>query len=87
MGKTELDRKAELRKQFYQTIRRSPGERISAFCTRYRTLTGEMRRDCTGSSDLPRDLSDDAGGAGRNQEGVGGGVGELVGGLVGGGIG
>ncbi|CAL1166460.1 unnamed protein product [Cladocopium goreaui] len=45
MGKTELDRKGELRKQFYQTIRRSPGERISAFCTRYRTLTGEMRRE------------------------------------------
>ena len=45
MGKTELDRKGELRKQFYQTIRRSPTERISAFCTRYRTLTGEMRRE------------------------------------------
>ena len=45
MGKTELDRKGELRKQFYQNIRRSPGERISAFCTRYRTLTGEMRRE------------------------------------------
>ena len=45
MGKTELDRKGELRKQFYQSIRRSPGERIASFCTRYRTLTGEMRRE------------------------------------------
>ena len=45
MGRTEMDRKAELRKQFYQTIRRSAGERISTFCTRYRTLIGEMRRE------------------------------------------
>ena len=45
MGKTEMDRKAELRKQFYQEIKRSPGERISAFCTRYRTLMAEMKRE------------------------------------------
>lgn len=45
MGRTEMDRKAELRKQFYQTIRRAAGERISTFCTRYRTLIGEMRRE------------------------------------------
>ena len=45
MGKTALDRKGELRKQFYQSIRRSPGERIATFCTRYRTLTGEMKRE------------------------------------------
>ena len=35
MGRTEMDRKAELRKQFYQHIRRAAGERISTFCTRY----------------------------------------------------
>ena len=29
MGRTEMDRKAELRKQFYQNIRRAAGERIS----------------------------------------------------------
>ena len=40
MGRTELDRKGELRKQFYQEIRRNPGERISSFCTRYRNLDG-----------------------------------------------
>ena len=45
MGRTELDRKGELRKQFYQEIRRNPGERISSFCTRYRTLTAEMKRE------------------------------------------
>ena len=35
MGRTEMDRKAELRKQFYQHIRHAAGERISTFCTRY----------------------------------------------------
>lgn len=45
MGRIELVRKGELRKQFYQEIRRNPGERISAFCTRYRTLTAEMKRE------------------------------------------
>ena len=45
MGRTEMDKKAELRKQFYQDIRRSPGERMSTFCTRYRTLMSEMRRE------------------------------------------
>lgn len=40
MGRTELDRKGELRKQFYQEIRRNPGERISSFCTRLPTLDG-----------------------------------------------
>lgn len=45
MGKTELDRKGELRKQFYQVIRRSPGERVATFCTRFRTLTAELRRE------------------------------------------
>ena len=48
MGRTEMDRTAELRKQFYQHIRRAAGERISTFstfCTRYRTWIGEMRRE------------------------------------------
>ena len=45
MGKTELDRKGELRAQFYQEIKRNPGERISAFCTRFRTLTSELKRE------------------------------------------
>lgn len=45
MGRTAMDRKAELRKQFYQTIKRAPNERTSTFCTRYRTLVGEMKRE------------------------------------------
>ena len=45
LGKTPLDRKGELRKQFYQDLRRMAGERISAFCSRFRTLVGEMRRE------------------------------------------
>ena len=45
MGRTMLDRKGELRKQFYTDLRRLPGERISAFCSRFRTLTSEMKRE------------------------------------------
>ena len=45
MGKTELDRKGELRSQFYQEIRRQAGERISAFCTRFRTLLSDLKRE------------------------------------------
>jgi hypothetical protein len=45
MGKTQLDRRGELRSQFYQEIKRNPGERISTFCTRYRTLAAELKRE------------------------------------------
>ena len=45
VGKSALDRKGELRAQFYQEIKRNPGERISAFCTRYRTLAAELKRE------------------------------------------
>ena len=45
MGKTTLDRKGDLRRQFYVELRRSPGERISAFCSRFRTTTSELRRE------------------------------------------
>lgn len=45
VGKTELDRRGELRAQFYQELRRAPGERISAFCTRFRTLASELKRE------------------------------------------
>lgn len=45
MGKTSLDRKGDLRKQFYVELKRSPGERISAFCSRFRTLTAELKRE------------------------------------------
>ena len=51
VGKTELDRRGELRAQFYQELRRSPGERISAYCTRFRTLSSELKRE---GIDLPQ---------------------------------
>ena len=51
VGKTELDRRGELRAQFYQDMRRAPGERISAFCTRFRTLASELKRE---GIDLPK---------------------------------
>ena len=51
-GKTELDRKGDLRAQFYQEMKRQPHERISTFCTRFRTLCGEMKKE---SIDLPKE--------------------------------
>ncbi|CAK9107120.1 unnamed protein product [Durusdinium trenchii] len=45
MGKTTLDRKGDLRRQFYVELRRSPGERISAFCSRFRRITSELKRE------------------------------------------
>ncbi|CAK9071940.1 unnamed protein product [Durusdinium trenchii] len=45
MERTILDRKDELRRQFYQDLKRNAGERISTFCTRFRTLVSEMRRE------------------------------------------
>lgn len=45
MGRTLLDRKGELRKQFYTDLRRLPGERVSAYCSRFRTLASEMKRE------------------------------------------
>ena len=44
-GKTELDRKGELRSQFYLELSRKPGERISEFCTRFRTLGADLRNE------------------------------------------
>ena len=45
VGKTLLDRRGERRAQFYQDLRRSPGEPITAFCTRFRTLASELKRE------------------------------------------
>jgi len=50
VGKTQLDRKGELRAQFYQELRRNAGERISAYCSRFRTLAAELKRE---GIDLP----------------------------------
>ena len=45
IGKSELDRKGELRARFYVEIRRQACERISAFCTRFRTLAADLKRE------------------------------------------
>lgn len=44
-GTTELDRKGDLRSQFYLEMKRQPNERIIDFCTRFRSLCGEMKRE------------------------------------------
>ena len=44
-GKSELDKKGELREQFYNSLKRRPGERISEFCTRFRTLAADLRSE------------------------------------------
>eukprot|EP00435_Cladocopium_sp_Y103_P052715 s994_g16.t1 len=51
VGKTQLDRRGELRSQFYQDMHRAPHERISAFCTRFRILASELKRE---GIDLPK---------------------------------
>ena len=49
-GKSALDRKGELRNQFYLNLQRSPGERPADFLSRFRALTAEMK---TEGIDLP----------------------------------
>ena len=44
-GKTELDRKGELRGTFYLELKRRPGERLAEFCTRFRTTVAEMKQE------------------------------------------
>ena len=41
----ELGSTGDLRAQFYQDLKSQPNERISTFCTRFRTLCGEMKRE------------------------------------------
>ena len=51
-GATDLDRKGDLRAQFHQEMKRQRQERIATFCSRFRTLCGEMKRE---GIDLPRE--------------------------------
>ena len=44
-GQTALDKRGELRQQFYQDLRRRPGERLSEFCTRFRTLVADLKSE------------------------------------------
>ena len=41
-GKTDLDKKGELLHLFYNELRCKPGERISEFCPRFRTLAADL---------------------------------------------
>ncbi|OLP96995.1 Major facilitator superfamily domain-containing protein 6 [Symbiodinium microadriaticum] len=44
-GKTPLDRKGELRNQFYLGLQRRAGERPADFMSRFRSLTSELRAE------------------------------------------
>lgn len=74
-GLTQLDKRGELRTQFYTDLRRRPGERMSEFCSRFRSLVAELRlegvqlpstelgwflRDKAGLDSLRRQLLDTA---------------------------
>ena len=44
-GKTLLDKRGDLRNAFYLELRRKPGERISEFCTRFRSAVAGLRME------------------------------------------
>ena len=44
-GLTQLDKRGELRQQFYMDLRRKAGERISEFSTRFRTLVADLKSE------------------------------------------
>lgn len=44
-GRSALDKRGELRGQFYNELHRRAGERISEFCTRFRVLVSELRAE------------------------------------------
>ena len=44
-GRTQLDKRGELRQQFYVDLRRKAGERTSEFSTRFRTLVADLKSE------------------------------------------
>ncbi|CAK9059555.1 Teneurin-3, partial [Durusdinium trenchii] len=44
-GKTQLDKRGDLRNSFYLELKRKPQERISEFCTRFRSAVAELRME------------------------------------------
>jgi hypothetical protein len=44
-GRMQLDKRGELRQQFYVDLRRKAGERISEFSTRFRTLVADLKSE------------------------------------------
>ena len=52
-GMTALDKKGELRSQFYLGTQRKAGERVSEFCTRFRTVVADLKSE---GVNLPSEL-------------------------------
>ena len=44
-GQTTLDKRGELRTEFYLELHRRAGERVSEFCTRFRSLVADLRAE------------------------------------------
>ena len=44
-GRTALDKRGELRQTFYMDLQRKPGERVSEFATRFRSLVADLRAE------------------------------------------
>ena len=44
-GLTTLDKRGELRNLFYQQLGRRPGERVSEFCSRFRTVVADLKQE------------------------------------------
>ena len=44
-GHTALDKRGELRQAFYMDLSRRPAERVSEFCTRFRSLTADLKAE------------------------------------------
>ena len=42
-GRTALDKRGELRQSFYMDLVRKPSERVSEFCTRFRSLVADLK--------------------------------------------
>ena len=44
-GHTQLDKRGELRGHFYQSLQRKPLQRVSEFCSRFRTAVAELKME------------------------------------------
>ena len=44
-GRTALDKRGELRQTFYMDLQRRPGERVTEFATRFRSLVADLRAE------------------------------------------
>ncbi|CAJ1423943.1 unnamed protein product [Effrenium voratum] len=44
-GRSQLDKRGELRRQFFLELKRRPGERISEFCARLRVLVADLKTE------------------------------------------